>query len=118
MIKYADLGATKQLSEIVFAGSHEAGITSGGGNAQTQDLDIGGQARAGARSFDADSFEETVPINVDLMSFSFGGTLKMFMPNVVILDFAHDIKCGYIHGLNTVAATKLVTAAKVLNGLL
>ncbi|MGV7210359.1 hypothetical protein ACLB1G_21205 [Oxalobacteraceae bacterium A2-2] len=51
MIKYADLGAHKQLNEIVFAGSHDAGIT-GDDNAQTQALDTGGQAGAGVRFFD------------------------------------------------------------------
>jgi hypothetical protein len=52
MIKYFDLGAGKKLNEIVMAGSHDAGIMSGGVNVQTQDLDIGGQAAAGVRVFD------------------------------------------------------------------
>lgn len=52
MIRYADLGAGKQLNEVVFAGSHDAGITTGGGNAQTQSLNILGQAQAGVRFFD------------------------------------------------------------------
>ena len=81
---------------------------------------IGGLDKLWLDSFNAfaDFFEETVPMNVDLMSYSSGGTLKMFMPNVVMLDFADETKCGYIHGLNTVAAAKLVTATRVLNGLL
>jgi hypothetical protein len=49
---YSDLGADKQLNEIVIAGSHDAGITGGGGNAQTQTYDILGQAVAGVRFFD------------------------------------------------------------------
>lgn len=52
MIKYLDLGADCQLNQIVVAGSHDAGITAGKGNAQTQNLDVGGQARAGVRIFD------------------------------------------------------------------
>jgi hypothetical protein len=52
MIRYYDLGPDKQLNEIVMAGSHDAGITAGGSNVQTQNLDIGGQALAGVRLFD------------------------------------------------------------------
>jgi hypothetical protein len=52
MVTYFELGKDKQLNEIVVAGSHDAGITSGGGNVKTQSLDIGGQARAGVRVFD------------------------------------------------------------------
>lgn len=49
---YYDLGHGKRLHEVVFAGTHDAGITSGAANAQTQDLDIYDQANAGARIFD------------------------------------------------------------------
>ena len=52
MIRYYDLGPDKQLNEIVMAGSHDAGITEGGSNVQTQTLDIAGQALAGVRLFD------------------------------------------------------------------
>jgi hypothetical protein len=52
MIKYSDLGAHRRLNEIVMVGSHDAGITGGDKNAQTQTLDIGQQARAGVRFFD------------------------------------------------------------------
>ena len=52
MIKYSDLGAHRKLNEIVMAGSHDAGITGGDKNAQTQTLNIGQQARAGVRFFD------------------------------------------------------------------
>lgn len=52
MIKYSNLGTDRQLNEIVFAGSHDAAITGGAENAQTQDLDILEQARAGVRFFD------------------------------------------------------------------
>jgi len=52
MINYLNLGADKQLNEIVMAGSHDAAITQGSANAQTQDLDIYDQAAAGVRIFD------------------------------------------------------------------
>ena len=52
MINYFELGADKQLNEIVFAGSHDAGITGGGANVQTQNLNILEQAQAGVRLFD------------------------------------------------------------------
>lgn len=52
MPKYIDLGADKQLNEVVFAGSHDAGITEGKGHAQTQNLNIFEQAKAGVRLFD------------------------------------------------------------------
>lgn len=51
-IRYQRLGKHKRISEIVFAGSHDASITSGSANAQTQKLDIAGQADAGVRLFD------------------------------------------------------------------
>jgi hypothetical protein len=51
-VNYFELGGDKQLNEIVFAGSHDAGITSGDENVKTQSLDIEGQARAGVRIFD------------------------------------------------------------------
>lgn len=52
MLKYSNLGRHKQLNEIVMAGSHDAGITEGGGNVQTQNMDIYLQAYAGVRLFD------------------------------------------------------------------
>ncbi|MGI4878231.1 MAG: hypothetical protein ACRYG4_12185, partial [Janthinobacterium lividum] len=52
MVTYYSLGAAKKLNEIVMAGSHDAAITQGSGNAQTQDLDIFDQASAGVRIFD------------------------------------------------------------------
>jgi hypothetical protein len=51
-ITYYGLGPCRQLNEIVIVGSHDAGITRGAWNAMTQDLDILGQAEAGARFFD------------------------------------------------------------------
>ena len=42
----------KRINEVVFAGSHDAGVTDGGGNTKTQDLDIYEQAKSGVRVFD------------------------------------------------------------------
>jgi hypothetical protein len=52
VLKYSNLGMGKQLNQIVMAGSHDAGITEGGGNVQTQNMDIYLQAYAGVRLFD------------------------------------------------------------------
>ncbi|EUC16046.1 hypothetical protein [Paraburkholderia hospita] len=52
MINYHTLGGGKRLCDIVFAGSHDAGITGGDANVQTQDLEIFEQAKAGVRLFD------------------------------------------------------------------
>jgi hypothetical protein len=52
VIRYFDLGGHKSLNDVVFAGSHDAGITFGSSNVQTQNLDILGQAKAGVRLFD------------------------------------------------------------------
>ncbi|HKA41299.1 MAG TPA: hypothetical protein VKF40_04835 [Burkholderiales bacterium] len=52
MLKYSDLGTGRQLNQIVMAGSHDAGVTEGGGNVQTQNMDIYLQANAGVRLFD------------------------------------------------------------------
>jgi len=52
MITYAELGSHLYLKEIVFAGSHDAGITGGKANTQTQSKNIYKQAKAGVRLFD------------------------------------------------------------------
>lgn len=51
-VTYYDLGHNRPMHQLVFAGTHDAGITGGADNAQTQDLEIYGQAVAGARIFD------------------------------------------------------------------
>lgn len=51
-IKYYDLGGLKKLHEIVMVGTHDAAITRGHGNVQTQTLNILQQATAGVRFFD------------------------------------------------------------------
>lgn len=52
MITYYEVGKTRLLHEVVIAGTHDAGITSGGGNVQTQTLNILQQAMVGIRFFD------------------------------------------------------------------
>ncbi|MGA2072819.1 MAG: hypothetical protein ABSH52_04880 [Terriglobia bacterium] len=52
MVKYYELGGSKCLNEIVVAGSHDAGITSGKSNVQTQGFNIFIQAGVGVRFFD------------------------------------------------------------------
>ncbi len=51
-INYMSLGRGKRLSEIVMAGSHDAGIMAGKANAQTQSMNILQQATCGVRLFD------------------------------------------------------------------
>lgn len=50
-VSYKNL-LNKPVNELVFAGTHDAGIDGGGSNEQTQSMDIGGQASAGSRIFD------------------------------------------------------------------
>jgi len=52
MINYYELGKDRRLHDIVFAGTHDAGITGGGKGVQTQTLNIGEQALKGVRFFD------------------------------------------------------------------
>lgn len=52
VIKYSRLGTDKRLRDIVFAGSHDAGITGGTGNVQTQSGGMFYQAQSGVRIFD------------------------------------------------------------------
>jgi hypothetical protein len=64
-----------------------------------------------------DYMNEALPDNVDLASFSSGGMLKLFMPNIVMIDFADRDKCDHIYALNQVAMTKLVKVARKHYGL-
>ncbi|GGF30948.1 hypothetical protein GCM10011611_41300 [Aliidongia dinghuensis] len=52
MISYYNLGPDEPINRIVYAGSHDAGITSGSPNVQTQFTDVFGQAKTGVRLFD------------------------------------------------------------------
>ena len=49
-IKYHNLGPTKLLHDIVFAGSHDAGITQGADNVRTQSHNLFEQAAHGIRA--------------------------------------------------------------------
>jgi hypothetical protein len=61
-VSYMQLGGAKRLNEIVIVGTHDAGITRGDGNVQTQNLDIAGQAAAGVRFFDIRVAATTVDV--------------------------------------------------------
>ncbi len=52
MVRYYRLGKDRPLHDIVFAGSHDAGIVGGASNVQTQTLDVFGQGLVGVRLFD------------------------------------------------------------------
>jgi hypothetical protein len=52
MVTYYELGKKRQLCEVVVAGTHDAGITSGGSGVQTQMFNILQQAIVGVRFFD------------------------------------------------------------------
>jgi hypothetical protein len=69
MILYSTLGTDKRLNEIVFAGSHDAGIASGKKNERTQNLDIMGQAQAGVRFFDVRIAAEALGDSAQLKTF-------------------------------------------------
>lgn len=51
-VTYYDEYHNKRLCEVVFLGSHDAGIDKGNANTKTQTEGIGAQARKGARFFD------------------------------------------------------------------
>lgn len=48
----------------------------------------------------------------DFRDYSAGGTIKTYMPNIVMIDFANLKKCRFIRGLNTTAATMFTQAAR------
>jgi hypothetical protein len=62
---YQLVGGSKRLNEVVFAGSHDAGISSGKWFVKTQSLNIGDQAAAGVRIFDLRIAATTVSGKVD-----------------------------------------------------
>ena len=81
MINYYELGANKCLNEIVVAGSHDAGITSGKSNVKTQNLNIFLQASVGVRFFDIRIAAEAAggapgEKRVELKAFHADGMLK------------------------------------------
>ena len=60
--------------------------------------------------------DNALPDNIDRCSFSAGGSLKLFMPNIVMVDFADEEKCRYIYSLNTMAGMEIVKAFQQLQG--
>jgi hypothetical protein len=52
--------------------------------------------------------DHALPDNVDKSSYSSGGLMKLFMPNIVMIDFANAHKCRYIYKLNDILGTSLV----------
>ncbi len=62
-VSYISLGGAKRLNEIVIVGTHDAGITQGAGNVQTQNLSIAEQAQAGVRFFDIRVAATTTTVN-------------------------------------------------------
>jgi hypothetical protein len=88
MITYYELGGDKRLNEIVVAGSHDAGITSGKDNIQTQGLNIFLQAGVGVRVFDLRIAAAAAPVtpgqpkSVELKAFHAVGFLQRNEPKV------------------------------------
>ena len=62
-IRYHNLGPAKLLHDIVFAGSHDAGITQGAANVRTQSHNLFEQAGHGIRFFDMRIAASTVVID-------------------------------------------------------
>ena len=96
-IRYADLGLDKRLRDIVFAGSHDAGITSGGANAQTQDRDIQRQARAGVRLFDLRIMAGTSGGTKQLMAYHAGGGVVKTNKKGTLADIGAKRKFEHSH---------------------
>jgi hypothetical protein len=62
----------------------------------------------------AEYLQEALPNNLNLASYSSGGTIKMFMPNIVMIDFADADKCQYVYDLNNLAAVRLAAVTRAL----
>jgi hypothetical protein len=104
VINYFQLGPNKKLNEIVVAGSHDAGITGGKDNIQTQSRNIYRQAVAGVRVFDLRIAAEAVPVrpghlkSVELKAYHADGAFQ-----------TNETKTRYVDrlGLVPVVRTKL-----------
>jgi hypothetical protein len=108
MITYYDLGANKKLNEIVMGGSHDAGITGGGSNVQTQDLDIAGQAQAGVRLFDIRVAAASMGVNRGLGK---EVELKAFHADPKVMK--NETKTRFVQGVNR---TETITRTKLKGG--
>ncbi len=82
-IRYKKLGADLRIADIVFAGSHDASITSGKWNAKTQDKNIGEQAKCGVRLFDLRILARSGPGGASLVGYhgNKGGKSKKTLLN-------------------------------------
>jgi hypothetical protein len=58
--------------------------------------------------------QDALPDNIDPSSYASGNVLKMFMPNIVMIDFADDDKCQYIYDLNNLAAVRLAAVTRAI----
>ena len=102
--KHFELGADKQLNQIVFAGSHDAAISGAGlaANVQTQKLDIAGQAEAGVRLFDirigAAKLKGSVGGNRQAELRAFHGSLKKDTKTMQVGNQVSDIRVGLKYG--------------------
>jgi hypothetical protein len=63
-----------------------------------------------------DYIDIALPESVDRLSYSSGGLLKLFMPNIVMIDFASAWRCEHIYDLNETAATELVKISQKYPG--
>ena len=59
-----------------------------------------------------DSITRRVGDRWDFRDYSHGGTIKTYMPNIVMIDFANLRKCTFIRSLNDVAATQFTQAVR------
>ena len=75
---------------------------------------LGGMDKIWRSGFQA-YVDNALPANIDACKFSSGGTLKLFMPNIVMIDFADEAKCDHIYGLNTIAGVELVKICQKLD---
>jgi hypothetical protein len=62
-----------------------------------------------------ESIEMRLASHVDPLALHAAPTLKTFMPNIVMIDFANGDRCREIFSLNTVAAIELTYAARFLD---
>lgn len=92
---YAVLGGATKLHQMVMVGTHDAAITQGHSNVQTQNLDIGAQADAGVRFFDLRVAAKEVTLPGDVKSIqltAYHGDLVKEKRNVAVKGEQRQIK--------------------------
>jgi hypothetical protein len=67
------------------------------------------------QDFVAGSIQDRIARLVDPTNHAFGTVLKVYMPNIVMIDFANDTKCRRIKALNTLASTEITNKFKELD---